>query len=280
MHSCGVRGHSSPHAPTRAIHRRAWRLRLGIPAAAIGLPVLGGTILAHAGRGTASVHGSAAAVASRSSADVLAVRPTLVLVPNPRFGALAGPTTPTAVPVSPTGSTLATPTPWPPANPPAHALPTRIVAPSIDLDQKVMPVGWYQEEQGGMAVSVWDVAQSAVGRHMNSSLPGAGGNIVLAGHNSIFGEVFRYLENLKPGDRITVYADGRPYIYDVTEKLTVLEQGVSEQQQRENARWIGPFPDERLTLVACWPYTSSSHRLIIVAKPESQSLSTLASRPR
>jgi hypothetical protein len=27
--------------------------------------------------------------------------------------------------------------------------PTRIVAPSIGLDQEVMPVGWHQEEQGG-----------------------------------------------------------------------------------------------------------------------------------
>lgn len=126
---------------------------------------------------------------------------------------------------------------------------------------------------------MWDVAQYVVGWHMDSSLPGAGGNVVLAGHNNIFGEVFRYLENLKPGDRITVYADGHPYIYDVTDRLTMLEQGVSEQQQRENARWIGPFPDERQTLLACWPYTSSSHRLIIVAKPERQSSTKLSSHP-
>jgi len=37
--------------------------------------------------------------------------------------------------------------------------------------------------------------------------------------------------------------------------------------RRQNARWIAPTTDERLTLVTCWPYTGNSHRLIIVAKP-------------
>ena len=35
----------------------------------------------------------------------------------------------------------------------------------------------------------------------------------------------------------------------------------------ENAAWIMPSEDERLTLVTCWPYTSNTHRLIIVARP-------------
>ena len=28
-----------------------------------------------------------------------------------------------------------------------------------------------------------------------------------------------------------------------------------------------PTTDERITLITCWPYTSNTHRLIIVAKP-------------
>jgi sortase A len=35
----------------------------------------------------------------------------------------------------------------------------------------------------------------------------------------------------------------------------------------DNARWILPSDDERLTLVTCWPATSNTHRLIIVARP-------------
>jgi sortase A len=35
----------------------------------------------------------------------------------------------------------------------------------------------------------------------------------------------------------------------------------------QNAQWIQPTTDERLTLVTCWPYNDNSHRLIIVARP-------------
>lgn len=35
----------------------------------------------------------------------------------------------------------------------------------------------------------------------------------------------------------------------------------------DNARWILPSTDERLTLVTCWPAKSNTHRLIIVASP-------------
>ena len=123
---------------------------MGIPAVVIGLFVLGGTILAHGGWGPESVLGNAPAMASSDSADVRAVHPALLVpMPTPLPGALAGPTTPAVVPVLPAASTLATPTPWPPLYPPAHEPPTRIVAPSIGLDQEVMPVGWHQEEQGG-----------------------------------------------------------------------------------------------------------------------------------
>jgi sortase A len=34
-----------------------------------------------------------------------------------------------------------------------------------------------------------------------------------------------------------------------------------------NAQWILPSVDERLTLISCWPYESNTHRLIIVARP-------------
>jgi len=37
--------------------------------------------------------------------------------------------------------------------------------------------------------------------------------------------------------------------------------------RQENARWIAPTDDERLTLVTCWPYTNNTHRVVVVAKP-------------
>jgi len=145
--------------------------------------------------------------------------------------------------------------------------PTRIVAPAINLDAKVIPVGWKQIIQDGKPVSVWEVADYAAGWHQNSALPGGGGNIVLSGHHNIKGEVFRYVVDLEPGDTITLFADGRPYTYTVESRFVVRDKGEPEEKRLENARWIGPFPDERLTLVTCWPYTNNTHRVIVIAKP-------------
>jgi sortase A len=53
----------------------------------------------------------------------------------------------------------------------------------------------------------------------------------------------------------------------VESRLVVRDKGMSEEKRRENASWIGPFPEDRLTLVTCWPYTGNTHRVIVVAKP-------------
>ena len=42
-----------------------------------------------------------------------------------------------------------------------------------------------------------------------------------------------------------------------------------------NAQWILPSVDERLTLITCWPYETNTHRLIIVARPMGQEQITL-----
>jgi sortase A len=169
------------------------------------------------------------------------------------------------VPVGEAAALQPSPTPTPLA--PASAPPTRLVAPTIHLDASIIPVGWHQEQQNGKTVSVWDVAEYAVGWQKNSALPGQGGNIVLAAHSDTKGEVFRYLDQLKDGDLLTLYADGRAYTYAVESHVIVQEKGVSEAQQRDNARWIGRFPDERVTLVTCWPYPTNTHRYIVIAKP-------------
>jgi len=184
--------------------------------------------------------------------------------------------TPTAPPFVPRAGTLEDvqdvppgppPTPTPTPIPPPFNPPARIVAPAINLDAEVVPIGWKEITQGGETVSVWEVAKYAAGWHENSSLPGSGGNIVFSGHHNIKGEVFRYLVDLEPGDTVTLYADSRPYTYTVESKFVVRDKGVSDEKRRENARWIGYFPDERVTLVTCWPYTGNTHRVIVIAKP-------------
>jgi sortase A len=49
--------------------------------------------------------------------------------------------------------------------------------------------------------------------------------------------------------------------------MILKELGEPIEVRYQNARWILPSLDERLTLVTCWPKTGNTHRLIIVAFP-------------
>lgn len=156
---------------------------------------------------------------------------------------------------------------------------TRLVAPSIGLNTAVVDVGLRQVEQDGVVRNVWEVANYAAGWHKTSRKPGQGGNIVFSGHHNINGQVFRYLVDLQEGDLITIYQGDHPSYYTVTDKIIVKEKGEPPEVRRENAKWIGPFNEERVTLVSCWPYTSNTHRLIVVAKPVPAPTAPLALDP-
>ena len=143
-------------------------------------------------------------------------------------------------------------------------IPTRLVIPAIKLDAPVETVGWHTVE----GVSQWDVPNYfAAGWLMTSAPLGKAGNTAITGHHNVAGEVFRNLVKLKPGDRITLYAQDQPFYYEVQSRRILPERGQSDEVRRANARWMQPTTDERITLITCWPYTSNTHRLIIVAKP-------------
>jgi len=156
------------------------------------------------------------------------------------------------------------PTPW---VEPATSAPTWIQAPAIGLDAPVIEVGWRPTYLGNYEAMEWEVPDGAAGFHQGSAYPGQPGNTVISGHHNIGGEVFRYLVDLNVGDEVILYVDKTPYHYRVVLRNIVREYGVSDEQRRDNARWIAPTEDERLTLVTCWPYSGNSHRLIIVARP-------------
>jgi sortase A len=145
--------------------------------------------------------------------------------------------------------------------------PQRLELPSINVETDIIPIGWYVVQQpNGAQVSEWEVADFAAGWHKNSALPGQGGNMVLSGHNNIRGAVFRKLYTMKPGDDAYVWAGGQRITYRVEEVMILEETGVSLEQRRQNAQWIQPYDDDRLTLVSCWPETDNTHRVIVVAK--------------
>lgn len=137
----------------------------------------------------------------------------------------------------------------------------RITSPNIELDTKIYEV--YVTKKG-----LWEVADYAAGHHYSSANPGEGSNVVISGHNNWRGEVFRHLEDLKPGDVLQLWTqEGKEYQYKVEEIKKLKETGVSYAQRMKNAEVINPTGHEQLTLVTCWPYTTFTHRLIVIAKP-------------
>ncbi len=146
--------------------------------------------------------------------------------------------------------------------------PVKITVPSVQIDTPVVAVGWQMlPGKDGQNSSQWDVAAFAAGHHQGTANPGQVGNVVISGHDDWKGEVFKNLHNVKRGDEIHVFSAEREFLYIVQDSVTVLEDGATEAQKRDNARYMDPTPDQRLTLITCWPYGVDDHRLIVIAKP-------------
>jgi sortase A len=103
----------------------------------------------------------------------------------------------------------------------------------------------------------WEQLKKGVGHHVNSANPGERGNCVLSGHNDVFGEVFRRLEDLELDDEVIVYTGVQPYRYVVKAKRIVEPTDVSVMY---------PTTKPVLTLITCHPYMVDTHRLVVVAE--------------
>ena len=121
----------------------------------------------------------------------------------------------------------------------------RIQIPAISVDAPVVQGdGWEQLKKG-------------VGQHIGSPNPGKKGNVVLSAHNDIFGEIFRRLDELKPGDEVVLFTNQRAYTYVVT-----------------NAKIVEPYQVElmdttsepTLTLISCYPYLVDDQRIVVQAR--------------
>jgi len=112
----------------------------------------------------------------------------------------------------------------------------------------------------------WISLQAGVGHHPGSAQPGVQGNMVLTGHNDIFGEVFRRVEELTPGQELRVQSStGEWHTYIIREKQIVEPSEVWVLDQNLGAE--GPIT----TLITCYPYRVNSHRMIVFAELVSDS---------
>ena len=150
--------------------------------------------------------------------------------------------------------------------------PRRIVIPNIEVDAPVVDVSLTAVENEGQTYYQWQVPTAYEAGWHNTSAPlGQPGNTVLNGHHNIHGEVFGALVDLETGDEIIVYDKVGPHHYTVADVQILPERDQPLEVRKENATWIQPTDDERLTLVTCWPHTDNTHRLIVVAYPAESS---------
>lgn len=127
---------------------------------------------------------------------------------------------------------------------PGPEQPIRIQIPAIGVDAPIVQGdGWEQLKKG-------------VGQNIYSANPGQNGNLILSAHNDIFGEIFRHLDQLKPGDAIIVYTNQRSYTYLVTQWLVV------EPTQVEV---MAPTSEPTATLISCYPYRVDDKRIVVKA---------------
>lgn len=133
----------------------------------------------------------------------------------------------------------------PPIPTPAPAQARRIQVEAIGVDSAIYQ-GMYD----------WDVLKKGVAQHIGSAAPGQAGNMILAGHNDVYGEVFRDLVRLSPGDEIVVSSERQTYVYVVRETVIVEPTDVSVMAPTD-------FPS--LTLISCYPYRINTKRIVILA---------------
>ncbi len=123
--------------------------------------------------------------------------------------------------------------------------PSRLVIPKIKVDAPIV---------SGVS---WEDLKKGVGHLPGSANPGERGNIYLAAHNDIFGEIFRHLEKLEPGDEYFIYAGEQKFRYVVKERRII---------EPTEVEVMLPTTEPVATLQTCYPYLVDTHRLVVIGE--------------
>jgi sortase A len=124
--------------------------------------------------------------------------------------------------------------------------PLKIVVPKLKVDSPIV----YGDD--------WEALKLGVGHHIGSVNPGQRGNLVLSGHNDVYGEIFRDLYKLEAGDEIHVYTvQNKRYTYLVQEKRIINPTDVWVLDSQGDVR--------KLTLITCHPYRVDTQRAVVFA---------------
>jgi len=121
----------------------------------------------------------------------------------------------------------------------------RIQIPVINIDAPIVQGdGWEQLKKG-------------VGQNVSSVNPGQNGNVILSAHNDVYGELFRFLDKLQPGDQVVLYTQQRQYIY-VVDRTALVEPTAVEVMASTGSPTV--------TMISCYPYLVDKQRIVVFAR--------------
>jgi sortase A len=106
----------------------------------------------------------------------------------------------------------------------------------------------------------WEQLKKGVGQHIGSANPGQDGNVVLTAHNDVYGELFRHLDQLQPGDNVIVYTQQRQYVY-IVDRTVIVEPTAVEVMASTGSPTV--------TLISCYPYLVDKQRIVVFARLQS-----------
>jgi sortase A len=101
----------------------------------------------------------------------------------------------------------------------------------------------------------WEALKLGIGQFINGVNPGDDqGNLVLSGHNDVYGEIFKDLDQIKVGDEMFVRTATQVFTYRVVSTDIVRPNDVSVMSARGGAT---------ITLISCYPYKVNDKRYIV-----------------
>ncbi|HUH98910.1 MAG TPA: class D sortase [Anaerolineales bacterium] len=121
----------------------------------------------------------------------------------------------------------------------------RIEIPALTLDAPVV--------QG----DGWDELKKGVAQHIGSANPGEAGNVVLSAHNDVYGELFRNLDKLQPGDQVILYSALKQFVY-IVDRTEIVDPTAVEVMASTGTPSV--------TLISCYPYLVDKQRIVVFAR--------------
>ena len=121
----------------------------------------------------------------------------------------------------------------------------RLQIPALKVDAPIVQGDGFEQLKKG------------VGQNVGSANPGQVGNVILSAHNDVYGELFRYLDKLAPGDQVILYTQQRQFVY-VVDRTAVVEPTAVEVMASTGSPTV--------TLISCYPYLVDKKRIVVFAR--------------